>query len=101
MYDDNVRFLLLKCLYETGKEYNEATEQAFNTAKKYFSNHKSMTALNKEGYQNFIQILIYLYRIRHGVGKIKLEQVRERLQQQTVNSDKRWLLEKIGELDNS
>jgi len=97
-YDINVRVLILKCLYETGKEYNEPTVQAFRTAESYFKNHKSLTSRAKLSYKNFIRILINLYRIRHRATKMSLTRLQGILEQQSVNSDKQWLLGKMGEL---
>jgi len=98
-YDINVRVLILKCLYEKEKSYNEATEQAFRTIERFFKNHQSLTGQRKKAYKNFIQILINLYRIRHKEGKRTLAWLKTQLAQQQVNSDKRWLLEKIEELE--
>ncbi len=97
-YDINVRVLTLKCLYESGKEYSEPTVQAFRTAESYFKNHKSLTGRARLSYKNFIRILINLYRIQHRATKMTLISLKEKLEQQEVNSDKRWLLEKINEL---
>lgn len=98
-YDINVRMLILKCLYEKGQKYNEPTVQAFRTAESYFKNHKALTSRNKKAYKNFIRILINLYRIRHGATKTTLVRLQEKLEKLEVNSDKRWLLEKMGELE--
>lgn len=98
-YDINVRVLILKCLYEKETEYSDATIQAFNTTKKFFKNHKSLTKKRKNGYTNFIQILIYLYAFKHNVGKMTLERIKQKLEAMEIISDKGWLLEKISELE--
>jgi len=98
-YDINVRVLILKCLYEKEKWYSEATAQAFRAAGRFFKNHQSLTGQRKKAYKNFIQILINLYRIRHHEGKRTLTWLKAQLEQQKINSDKRWLLEKIAELE--
>jgi len=98
-YDINVRVLILKCLYEKEKSYNEATAQAFRTTERFLKKHQSLTGKRKKAYKSFIQILINLYRIRHNEGKRTLAWLKTELEQQQVNSDKRWLLEKIEELE--
>ncbi len=98
-YDINVRVLILKCLYEKGEDYSEPIVQAFRTAESFFKNHKSLPARRKKGYKNFIRILINLYRIRHYASQMSLERITEKLESQEVNIDRRWLLEKIGEMN--
>jgi len=92
--------LILKCLYEKETEYSEYTMQAFRSAERFFKNHQSITPKSKRGYKNFIQILIALYRTRHNINKnsTDIERIKDKLNSQKVNSDKRWLLEKIKEL---
>lgn len=100
-YDTNVRILILKCLYEKEKWYSEPTVQAFRTTERFFKNHQSLTGILKKAYKNFIQILINLYRLRHhnvNASKEDVERIKEKLNAQKVNSDKRWLEEKIKEL---
>lgn len=100
IYDINTRVLILKCLYEKETEYNDYTMQAFRSAERFFKDHQSITPKSKGGYKNFIQILIGLYRTRHNVNAKSedIERIKDKLDQQKVNSDKRWLLEKIGDL---
>jgi len=57
-----------------------------------------MVSKSKTSYKNFIRTLINLYRIKHGVTKMQLENVKQKLLAQKLNSNKSWLLEKIGEL---
>ena len=98
IYDINTRVLILKCLYEKEKAYNEYTMTAFRSADSFFKLNKELPKKNKTGYRNFITILMTLYRIRHREGTRTLEWAEEQLAQQEVNSDKGWLLEKIEEL---
>jgi len=98
VYDINTRVLILKCLYGKEKEYNEYTMTAFRSAESFFKLNKQLPQRNKKGYINFIKILMALYRIRHREGTRTVEWAEEQLEQQEVNSDKRWLLEKIEEL---
>jgi len=97
-YDTNTRVLILKCMYEKEKDYNEYTMTAFRSADSFFKLNKELPQRNKTGYRNFITILMTLYRIRHHEGGRTLTWAEEQLTQQEVNSDKRWLLEKVEEL---
>jgi len=101
-YDVNLRMLILKCLYEKEMHYNEYTMQAFRSAKKFFKDNKSLTAKSRKGYNNFIKILIRLYQLCYKINRTQkdIERIKEILAQQAVNSDKRWLLEKIDGLEN-
>ncbi len=101
VYDINARVLIIKCLYEKEKTYNEYTMTAFRSIEKFFKTNKELPVKNKKAYKNFIQILINLYRVRHHEGKRTLEWLKEKLEQQEVISDKRWLLEKIEELEKN
>ncbi len=100
VYDINTRLLILKCLYQKETEYHEYTMQAFRSAERFFSNHQSITPKSKRGYKNFIQILIALYRTRHNINAKPedIERIKDKLNDQKINSDKRWLMEKIAEM---
>jgi len=76
--------------------------QAFRSTEKFFREDKSLPVIDKKGYINFIKILIKIYRLRHNVNatKAKLVSIKEELNDQKVNCDKRWLLEKIQELEH-
>jgi len=97
-YDSDCRIMLVKSHYETDKEYDERTLQIFRSTEKYFNENQQLTAKNKKAYKNFIRILINVYRVRHRATKMTLESIQEKLERQEVNSDKQWLMEKIGEL---
>ena len=101
-YDVNIKVVILKCLYEKEKDYSDYTVQTFRSAHKYFKENKSLPNESKRGYINFIKILIKIYNLRYNVNanKAKLESIKEELNKQKVNSDKRWLLEKIHELEH-
>jgi len=98
-HDINIRVLLLKCLYEKDEKYDEYTEPKFRTSERFFRDNESLNPKRKKAYKNFIQILIHLYRIRHGVTKMTLERLVEKLEEKDIISDKKWLLEKISELE--
>jgi len=101
IHDINIRVLILKSLYEKEKDYSDPTMQAFRSAHKYFKGNKSLAAKIRTGYTNFIQILINLYQLRHNVNatKANAKRIKEKLDAQKLNSDKRWLLEKLEELE--
>jgi len=42
-----------------------------------------------------------LYKIRSGIGKATIEDVQTKLSEQGLHRNKKWLLEKIEELENS
>lgn len=97
-YDINCRVIMLKSHYECDKEYDERTLQIFRSAEKYFNENQQLTTKNKKAYKNFIRTFINVYRIRFGATKMKLEDLTKKLEKQDVNSDKKWLLEKIEQI---
>lgn len=98
-YNIDCRNMIIKAHYETDQEYDERTLQIFRSTEKYFNENKELTPRNKKAYKNFIRTLINIYRIRHWATKMTLESIKEKLERQEVNSDKKWLMEKIDELD--
>jgi len=98
--DIDVRIMLLKSYYELDKEYYERTLQIMLSFKKFIRNQKNLTSIDKKAYANFIQILINIYRRRHNVNTTveRIKMIKDRLESQKVNSDKKWLLKKIEEL---
>ncbi len=97
-YDTSRRMMLVKSYYEIDKSYKETTVRVFRSMEKFIKEHRQLTSKDKMAYKNFVRILINLYRIRHGVTTTKIKRVREKLENQHVNSDKQWLLEKAGML---
>lgn len=97
-HDINRRSLMIKAFYELDSKYEETTHTLFRSFEKYIREHKSLTSKSKTSYKNFIRTLINLYRIKHGVTKMKLENLKQKLEAQKLNSNKSWLLEKIGVL---
>ncbi len=98
-YNIDCRNMIIKSHYETDQEYDERTLQIFRSTEKYFNENKELTPRNKKAYKNFIRMLINIYRVRHRATKMKLENIKDKLERQEVNSDKKWLMEKIEELD--
>jgi len=99
-YDTDCRIMLLQCHYELDDEYDERTMRIFRMTEKYIQKNQALTLNRKKRYLNFIRPLISLYRFRHGIGKMTLVRIKEKLEKQDINNNKRWLLEKIAELAN-
>ncbi len=99
-HDINRRSIMIKSFYELDSDYKETTHTLFRSFEKYIREHKSLTSKSKTSYKNFIRTLINLYRIKHNVTKMQLENVKQKLVVQKLNSNKSWLLEKIEEQDN-
>lgn len=99
--ETNYRTLVMKIYYERDQSYSEKTERFYRSAEKFFNDNKSLSVLNKKSYKNFTQILINLYRFKHKEGRMTIEKLETKLEQQDYNIDKKWLLEKIQELKNN
>jgi len=99
-YDIDSRMTMMKSHYEIDKEYDERTLQIFRSTERFFNANQSLSTIDKKAYKNFIRTLINVYRIRHRATKMTLESIQEKLNRQEVNSDKKWLEEKIAELSN-
>jgi len=97
-YAVNCRFLMMKIYYEIDQHYNERTIRLFRSAEQFFKANKALSTMDKKSYKNFVQILVNLYRIKHHEGKMNISKLQAKLAQQELNSDKKWLLEKMAEL---
>jgi len=86
-YDLNCRVIMMKTHYEVDREYDERTQQIYRSAEKYFNENKQLTPKKKKAYKNFIRTLINLYRIRHRATRMRLEDLKAKLELQEVNSD--------------
>lgn len=100
-HDINRRTIIMKSYYELDNNYLETTHTLFRSFEKYIREHKSLTSKSKTSYKNFIRTLINLYRIKHGVTKMKLENLKQKLEAQKLNSNKSWLNEKVAELEKA
>jgi len=94
-FDNNCRIMILKSHYELDEYYDERTLQIYRSGERFFNEHKSLNRTSKTAYKNFVRTLINVYRIKHQATKMTLEKVKTKLEQQELNSDKSWLLEKI------
>lgn len=97
-YDIDKRILLIKSYYELEKHYTEPTAQLFRSIEAFVMNNKLYTDVNKKVYKNTIRIFYNLYRYKHGVGKMTLDTLQEKIEQAEYVTSKAWLLEKIEEL---
>jgi len=98
-YDINKRMLILKSYYELEQYYTEPTAQLFRSMESFIKNHKLLSNNDKTMYKTFIRIFYNLYRIKHRVGTIKLDKLKDRIENAEFISNKLWLLEKIEELE--
>lgn len=100
-HDLNRRIMIVKSHYEIETEYKETTAQVFRSIEKYIQENKLITAKNRIASKNFIRLLINLYRVRHREGKMRLESIKNKLENFEFIGNKTWLLEKIKELESS
>jgi len=99
VYDINGRIMFLKAHYETDTEYDERTVRILLQSEKFIKNRKNLIVNDKKAYKNFIRILINIYNTRYGVGKMTKEKIKRKLEKFEFVSDKKWLEEKISELE--
>jgi len=98
-YDINCRIMLLKSHYELDHEYDERTIRTFLLSERFIQSHKGLITRDKKAYKNFVRILINIYNTRHGAGKMTKEKIQKKLEKLEFVSDKKWLEEKIKELN--
>jgi len=96
--ETNHRLLMMKLLYERDKHYSERTERYLRSAEKFFVDNKLLSSQNKKSYKNFTHIIINLYRLKHNEGRMSVDKLSQKLEGQDYNIDKKWLLEKMEEL---
>jgi len=97
-YDVNCRMQILKSYYELDEDYDERTMQQFRSTKRFIREHKSLKIKGKQGWENFVSAAANLYKVRHQYGKVTVERVQQQIDHFKSINDKRWLLEKMGEL---
>jgi len=85
--------------YELEQHYTEPTAQLFRSLETFIKSHKLLSNKDKIMYKTFIRIFYNLYRIKHWVGTIKLDKLKDRINNAEFISNKLWLLEKIEELE--
>ncbi len=97
-YEINRRFLLLKSYYELG-ESNALRSNAL-AFKVFVRTTKKISAINKKGYYNFTNLLLRIYKVKNKDSKMAtLQTIKIRIGQYEHLSDKKWLLEKISDLE--
>jgi len=98
-YDTSCKVMILKSYYETDEDYDDRTLQIFRSAEKFINDNKQLSPAHKKAYKNFINVLINLYRVKHRTGKMTAESICKKIEKFELINDKRWLLEKIDELE--
>jgi len=98
-YDINKRIIILKSYYELEEHYSEPTAQLFRSLETFIKKHKLLANKDKITYKTFIRIFYNIYRIKHQVGTISLDKIKDRIENAEFISNKLWLLEKIEELE--
>ncbi len=98
-YDVNCRMQILKSYYELDDDYDERTMQQFRSTKRFIRENKSLKINGKQGWENFVSAAGNLYKVRHRYGKVTVERVQQQIDNFKSINDKRWLLEKMEELN--
>jgi len=97
IYDLNHKIIVAKREYEIGDDYDFTLTTMESTEKHIYASR--MKGEEKAPYIRFIRMLINLFNIKHSIGKKSLESVKKELQATQHISDKKWLEEKIHELE--
>lgn len=97
IYDLNLRIMIAKREYQIGDDF-ELTRTVMQSTEKHIYESR-MKEEAKAPYKRFIRMLINLFNIKHSIGKKTLESVKKELQATQHISDKKWLEEKIYELE--
>jgi len=103
IYDLNLRTMIAKRDYETCNSYDcyDHRLSTFTTTEKYIHQLAGIKEDTKVPYKKFIRMLINLFNIKHNIGKKTLESVKNELRATQHISDKKWLEEKIHELETN
>jgi len=99
IFDIDIKFILMKAYYEQDEDFCYRTEQVFRSFKAFIKQHKELAKPRKEACINFANILINLYRVKHGEGRGTLGGITEKMQQYELIVGKSWLTEKTVELN--
>ncbi len=98
IYDLNHKIMVAKREYEIGDDYDFTLTAMESTEKHIYASR--MKEEEKAPYIRFIRMLINLFNIKHNIGKKTLKSVKKELQATGHISDKKWLEEKIKELES-
>jgi len=97
IYDLNLRIIIAKREYEIGDDFDYTRTVMESTEKHIYESR--MREENKAPYKKFIRMLINLFNIKQNIGKKSLENIKKELKVTQHISDKKWLEEKIYELE--
>ncbi len=100
-YTNSTRLLILQCLFEKNENNYDHFMTALNSAESYLKKYSPLINSVKVSYINFIQALRMLHKIRNNVGNITMADLREKLAHKELYAKKKWLHEKIAELEIS
>lgn len=99
-FNIDTRILILQCLFEKEGNNIEHFMTSLRSTESYIKKYSPLPANINTAFSNFVQILRMLYKIRNGIGKTKIEDVKTILSKPGSYRNKKWLLEKIAELEN-
>jgi len=99
IYDLNLRVIIAKREYEVGEDF-EFTRTTMESTEKHIYESR-MKEEDKAPYKKFIRMLINLFNIKHKIGKKTLKNVKKELKATQHISDKKWLEDKIHELETN
>lgn len=101
IYDLNRRMMIAKRDYEICSDYDcyDHIVATLETTEKYIHQLRGIKEDDKAPYKKFIRMLINLFNIKHKIGKKTVESVKKELKETQHISDKKWLEEKIHELE--
>ncbi len=97
-FDIGIKFMLMKAYYESDEDFCYRTEQVFRSFKAFVKQRKGLAKSRKEASINFANILMNLYRIKHGEGRKKLGTITEKMEDYRLIAGKSWLIQKSEEL---
>ncbi len=101
IFNNDTRVLILQCLFEKEDNNTEHFMTALRSTESYIKKYSPLPANLNTAFSNFVQILRTLYKIRNGIGKSKIEEVKTKLSEESLFRNKKWLLEKVAELENN
>lgn len=107
-HDLGLRVVQLQCYYETDINYEQETQQLINSFEAHLRVNNKMLLKRKTAYLNFITIFKKLYKFKDIPGNrsrlniiIKtLPKIKDNLLQYDLIREKKWLLNKIEELED-
>ena len=97
-FDIGIKLMLMKAYYESDEDFCYRTEQVFRSFKAFIKQRKGLAESRKEACINFTNILMNLYRVKHGEGRRRLDAVTEKIEDYKLITGRVWLTQKSEEL---